>query len=136
MAALRAALDHIHHHRAHVEDPVIICRDSQATLALLHRGTPSYTTPRRGDLGALTGPHIYRPTHPSAVGVILLRAWGNEQADQLPNEASEVPRTCPLGGRTNHRAAAGAERQVNSRLAARLVPRLPKGSRIIAIVGV
>ena len=38
LMALRAALQHLLQHPAHEEDPVIVCTDSQAALAVLRQG--------------------------------------------------------------------------------------------------
>ena len=113
MVALRAATGYLLEHPAHAEDPIIICTDSQASLATLRAGPATQSSP----LGATIWEHLValarggsRPVHLQWVPSHC-QLEGNERADAIAREAAALPQLAvPVDARTAFRAASRTTR--------------------------
>ena len=108
MLALHSALSHLQENPAHVEDPIVVCTDSQSALASLREGPVAQSS--------LLGIGIWRTLKGlSESGRQIVLQWvpshcglrGNERADTIPKEASSLDQTTvTVDVRTAHQAAA------------------------------
>ena len=107
MVALQAALTHLLESPTLDDDPVVVCTDSQSALASLRDGPATQTAPLGISIWSLLarlaegGREVHLQWVPSHCGLV-----GNERADAIAKEASELDQTdAPLDVRTVHRAA-------------------------------
>ena len=109
MVALQAAIEYLLEHPTHIDDPIVICSDSQTALATLRGGPAAQTSP----LGASIWEGMValarggaRPLHLQWVPAHC-DLEGNEKADALAREAATLPQgDVPVDVRTAYRAAA------------------------------
>ena len=108
LVALNTALVRLAEQPTHIEDPVVLCTDSQAALRRLRRGPSVQTSPLAVDIWnrllelTSNGRHLYLQWIPSHCGVP-----GNERADVLAKDATALPQEeVPVDVTTIYRAAA------------------------------
>ena len=108
--AIRAALEEVSELTGDLATgPVVLCTDSQAALALLAGGAGTQETPLGADIWTLLGKITARDQD-------ILLQWvpahcglpGNERADELAKEASDLPQEAPADVRTITRAVSRA----------------------------
>ena len=112
MVALSLALADLRAHPEHVDDPVVICTDSQSALKRLKGGPSVQTSPLGVSIWtsllelAATGRRLHLQWVPSHCGLP-----GNERADELAKTATALPQEdVPVDATTVYRAAVRAER--------------------------